>query len=118
MKAKEEASQLGALQVDWLTSQELIRLTLGSDGWFLSEGEDAPSKKVPSAVTNRHRQLLESLLKRIDWDTLDRDVETLQDLLQLLINRRNEDEASAALNRVIELLEELVDTAESCELKK
>ena len=59
---------------------------------------------------------MRDFLKGLDWDSLENDLNVLQDL-QAILNRRNEDATSEALSRVVELFEDITDTAESCGLK-
>ena len=65
---------------------------------------------------DREVAIMRDFLKGLDWDSLENDLNVLQDL-QAILNRRNEDATSEALSRVVELFEDITDTAESCGLK-
>lgn len=68
---------------------------------------------VITAEEQRKSQILISYFKDIDYDTLEGDMDVMNEL-QIIVNRRGDDEASAAIGRVIELLETLQDTGETC----
>ena len=61
----------------------------------------------------RKTQIMRSFFDGIDFDTLEGDLEEMNEL-QMIVNRRGDDDASAAIGRVIELLETLQDTGETC----
>lgn len=90
---------------------ELLQLAFGPQAALAPAAQ--PAVKGPD---ERNALMLRQFVEQLDWDQIDADVELLQEM-QMIINRRNQDETSVALGRVIELLENLTDTAESCGLK-
>lgn len=83
----------------------------------LANGEACSSvvRSTPTVSSDegRRTQILRSFFQSIDFDTLEADVEAMNEL-QMIVNRRGDDEASGAVGRVIELLEALQDTGETC----
>lgn len=67
-------------------------------------------------IESRAVQIMRSFLQDVNWDMLEEDLEHLREL-HIVVSRRTEDETSLALGRVVETLEDMVDTAESCNLK-
>ena len=103
--------------------QNLSELTVGGpthlaiDDFALVEmGLDKDAKDALPAPEDRGQAILRKFIGELDWDQVDGDLSLLQEL-QTILARRNEDETSSALGRVVELLENMVDTAESCGLK-
>lgn len=78
----------------------------------------APAKRPAPVASAKEReaQLLRSFFEDIDFDQLESDVETMQEI-QVLTSRRGDDETSATVDRVVKLLEILLDTGETCGLK-
>lgn len=59
---------------------------------------------------------IEHFASSVDWDKLEEDIDQLQEL-QAIVNRQNDDVYAAVLGRVMDLLENLSDTLEACNLK-
>lgn len=85
----------------------------------LTNAGSCKPERVPVVHTEsekaRKTQILRSFFEGIDFDALEADLETMNEL-QIIVNRKGDDEASAAVGRVIELLEALQDTGETCGL--
>ena len=96
---------------DRFAVEEILQLAFGPQAVLA-----AAVQPVVKSPVERKAVMLRQFIEQIDWDQAEADIETLQEL-QMIINRRNQDETSGALGRVIELLENLTDTAESCGLK-
>lgn len=98
------------LPVDRENVDRLVRITNGAP--------DKPEKvNVIHVESERTRkiQIMRSFFEGIDFDTLEGDLEQMNEL-QMIVNRRGDDDASGAVGRVIELLEALQDTGETCGL--
>lgn len=96
------------MPVDRENVDRLVMLTNG--------GTPKPEKvTVVHAESEKARktQIMRSFFEGIDFDTLEGDLEQMNEL-QMIVNRRGDDDASGAVGRVIELLEALQDTGETC----
>ena len=91
--------------------EQLVEKTFGGKLVLVSSDQPTPA----TSANDRKMQILRSFFAGIDFDVLEEDVTQLQEL-QMIVNRRGDDDASAAVDRVIKLLETLQDTGETCGL--
>lgn len=98
------------LKIDQKEVERLVQLAFNGSAVLVPAS--CPTPPVHSSA-ERKVQILRSFFQKVDFEQLEEDVETLQEL-QMMINRRGDDNASDAVGRVIELLETLQDTGETC----
>lgn len=101
----------------------MITPTSGSTGPAPLEVDTQSTQEIDALLESSPESEEFSSLKRllrfaqqIDWDTLETDLELIREH-QIVLNRRNSDETSEAVGRVADLLDDLIDTGESCGLK-
>ena len=98
---------------DNLLLEELVRLAGGD--WVVTLSPLVKPAGPPKE--ERNRQIVDKFMSALNLPQMEEDVEFIRDL-QAVHFRQNKDEAGEALGRVAELLDDLIDTVESCEVKK
>lgn len=110
--AKPSASHT-RLPIDAKEVEQLVELTFRGDAILVPTKQPTPPAASPEG---RKMQILRSFFEGIDFEQLEGDVEVMQEI-QILTNRRGDDNASEAVGRVTALLESLLDTGETCGFK-
>lgn len=89
--------------------EKLVESTFGGKVVLASADRPAPA----TSESDRKMQSMKAFFSEVKFDLLEEDIEALQEF-QMVINRRGDDNTSKALGRVVELLEALQDTGETC----
>jgi hypothetical protein len=110
--AKPSRPSSARLPIDAAEVEKLVQLAFkGSVVLVPSERPSAPAAS-PEA---RRAQIRRTFFDDLDLPQLEEDLEVMQEV-QLLTSRRGDDYASAAVDRVVNLLESLLDTGETCKV--
>ena len=97
-------------KLDQAAVEKLVESTFG--GKVVLASAEVPNRPAVSE-TDRKNQIMRSFFGGVKFDQLEEDVEQMREL-HTIVNRRGDDDASGAVGRVVELLESLLDTGETC----
>lgn len=104
---------------DYLGIAEMLKVAFGPGAKLVASPRPSGSvNSTPEKVVGslRSKEVMQQFLRDIDWIQLDDDITVLQEF-HTIISRQNDESVIEALGRVIELLEDMVDTGESCRFK-
>lgn len=110
--AKPSRPSSARLPIDAAEVEKLVQLAFKGSVVLVPSERPSPPAASPEAPA---AQIRRTFFDDLDLPQLEEDLEVMQEI-QLLTSRRGDDSASAAVDRVVSLLESLLDTGETCKV--